>query len=140
MPIHDIYGLRAALDNIKNDPDILKRHSKIGHATRIAVKEAGLTLHLESGYSNTVTVIDVPDHTSVKAILETMKERYSVMIAGSFDVLSGKVIRIGHMGENATIDHMAQTLEALDGTFQYLNIELNASLKEVFLRIIRENA
>ena len=28
MPISDIYGLRAAIDNIAADPDILTRHEK----------------------------------------------------------------------------------------------------------------
>ena len=35
------------------------------------------------------------------------------MIAGSFDVLAGQVIRIGHMGENATEADVKETLQAL---------------------------
>lgn len=30
-------------------------------------------------------------------ILELMKKDHNIMIAGSFDVLTGQVIRIGHM-------------------------------------------
>jgi aspartate aminotransferase-like enzyme len=139
MPISDIYGLRVAMDNIKNDPDIIMRHARIGHATRTAVTQAGLSLHLQSGYSNTVTVIDVPGQVRASDILETMREKYHIMLAGSFDVLAGQVIRIGHMGENATIENMTMTMEALDQTCMDLNILLKASLKDVFLQTVSQN-
>ena len=42
------------------------------------------------------------------------------MIAGSFDVLTGQVIRIGHMGENANEKDVKETLEALKETIQKL--------------------
>ena len=55
MPASDIYGLRQALENIKNDPEHLKRHAKVAEKTRTTLKEMGLTLYPHSGYSNTVT-------------------------------------------------------------------------------------
>ena len=61
MPISDIYGLRAAIDNIAADPDILARHEKIAEASRKAITEAGLSLYLKSGFSSTVTVFEVPE-------------------------------------------------------------------------------
>lgn len=33
------------------------------------------------------------------------------MLAGSFDVLAGKVIRIGHMGNNATFYNIREVLQ-----------------------------
>lgn len=132
MPISDIYGLRTAIDNIAEDKDILKRHAVIGDASRKAVTEAGLTLYLESGFSNTVTVFEVPENTTDKAILETMKKDYNIMLAGSFDYLAGKVIRIGHMGSNATVENMTETFRALDGTMKKLGVELKASMEQIF--------
>ena len=35
------------------------------------------------------------------------------MIAGSFDVFAGKLLRIGHMGENANEGDVRNTLQAL---------------------------
>ena len=43
MPISDIYGLRVAFDNIKNDKDILKRHAQVADKVRTTLKEAGFT-------------------------------------------------------------------------------------------------
>lgn len=59
MPISDIYGLRVAFENIKEDSDMINRHRRIGEACRSAMVKAGLKLHLESGYSNTVTVLSL---------------------------------------------------------------------------------
>ena len=42
------------------------------------------------------------------------------MIAGSFDVLTGQVIRIGHMGENANEADVVETLEALKSVLNKL--------------------
>lgn len=132
MPISDIYGLRAAFDNIASDKDLLSRHQKVAHASREAVKAAGLQLYLKGGYSNTVTVFEVPEGTTDQAILETMKKDHNIMLAGSFGYLGGKVIRIGHMGENAYPEAVRETFAALDKTFEKLGIRLKASLEKTF--------
>ncbi len=137
MPISDITGLRVAVDNVLAEPDIIKRHAKIAAATRGAVTKAGLELYLKAGYANTVTVIKVPDGVTDKQILSTMTDKYNVMISGCFDVLAGKVIRIGHMGENANIDDMAMTLDAMDKTFADLGHPLKCSMKDEFLKLMR---
>ena len=137
MPISDINGLRAAIDNVKNDRDILERHAKIAEATRQTVVKAGLNLYLNSGYSNTVTVIEVPENVTDAQILDTMRDKYNIMISGCFDVLAGKVVRIGHMGENAREDDMAMTLDALDKTLRELGVEIKCNMKESFMDLMK---
>lgn len=134
MPISDIYGLRAAMENIEADTQMLERHAKIAAACRTAVEAAGLKLHLKSGYSNTVTVFDVPDGVTDKEILDIMRRDFNIMLAGSFGNLAGKVIRIGHMGENASVSNMIEVFEGLDQTFAKLAVPLKCSMKEVFLQ------
>lgn len=137
MPISDINGLRAAIDNVKNDRDILERHAKIAEATRQTIVKAGLNLYLNSGYSNTVTVIEVPENVTDAQILDTMRDKYNIMISGCFDVLAGKVVRIGHMGENAREDDMAMTLDALDKTLRELGVEIKCNMKESFMDLMK---
>ena len=137
MPLSDINGLRAALDNVKADKDILERHAKIAAATRGAVQKAGLKLYPEEGFSNTVTVIEVPEGLTDTQILSTIRDKYNVMLSGCFDVLAGKVFRIGHMGENARIEDMTITMNALDRTFADLGYPLECSMKEEFLRLMK---
>ena len=132
MPISDIYGLRAAIDNIAADPDILTRHEKIAEASRKAITGAGLNLYLKSGFSSTVTVYEVPEGTTAKAILDGVKNDYNIMLAGSFDVLAGKVIRIGHMGNNSDYYNVREVFAALDGTLARLGVPLKASMEKLF--------
>ena len=134
MPISDIYGLRAAIDNIAADKDILKRHAAIAEAARCAIREAGLSLYLESGFSNTVTVFLVPEGVTDKDILTAMKKDHGILLAGSFGSLAGKVIRIGHMGKNANVPDMTETFDALDEVLTGLGVPLRAGLKDCFLK------
>lgn len=113
MPISDIYGLRQALDNVKEDTLIYERHAKWAAYTRKALTDMGLKLYGKNGYANTVSVCLVPEGFTDKEILTKIREEYGIMIAGSFDVFAGKLLRIGHMGENANEADVKQTLEAL---------------------------
>lgn len=134
MPISDIYGLRTAIDNVLADTTFVKRHEVIGNSVRSAVKKAGLSLYTHNGYSNTVTVIQVPESVDSDQLLTMMKDEYGIMIAGCFDYLAGKVIRIGHMGESCNLKDVADTLEALGKTLEALGTKLQCGMKEVFLQ------
>lgn len=132
MPISDIYGLSVAVDNLINDKEIISRHAKIAKATREAIVKAGLSLYLKSGFSNTVTVVRVPEEINDQQLLNTMRDKYNVMLAGCFDILAGKVFRIGHMGTNANVDDMLIVFDALDNTLRDLGIEAKACMRDVF--------
>lgn len=138
MPISDIYGIRVALENVLHDNTIYKRHKTIAQAVRKAVRESGLSLYIEEGFASTVTAIEVPEGIKDTDILEQMKQKYNIMIAGCFDVLAGKVIRIGHMGENAAIKDVSDTLEALTRVMEDLGKNLECNMKEVFLNEIKD--
>lgn len=133
MPISDINGLRTALENYFEMEDITyDRHDRIAAATRAALREGGLELYLDSGFANTVTAVVVPKGITDDEIMEGMMKDYNIMISNSFDVLAGKVIRIGHMGENAREDKVAATLNALQGTVEKKGISLKCDLAEAF--------
>lgn len=136
MPISDIYGLRTALENVQKEKEIIQRHHMIAVALRDTLTKAGLSLYLESGFSNNVTVVEVPKKVKAEQILQIMEQEYGVMIAGCFDLLKGKVFRIGHMGENANISDMLITIAALQNTLQSLKVPLNCDLEEVFIHNI----
>lgn len=134
MPISDIYGLRTALENVKADAGIHERHSKIAAAVRKSLVDAGLELYLKSGWCETVTVVNVPEGVDSAELLRLMDEKYGVMIAGCFGYLAGKVFRLGHMGENASVEDVTMMMDALDHSFADLGYGLKASLKDGFLQ------
>lgn len=134
MPVSCIYGLRTALDNVIADTNHLYRHKQIAYAVRKALETAGLVLYLKDGYASSVTVFNVPDGLKDSQILKNMRSKYNVMIAGCFDILAGKVIRIGHMGNNANIEDVSYTLDALGKVLDELGFKCRADMKQVFLQ------
>lgn len=133
MPISDIYGLRAALENVKADQEQLTRHQVLAKAVRGTLAAAGLSLYLEDGFASSVTVFYVPEGLTVRQILDGMVKKYHIMIAGCFDVLAGKVLRIGHMGNNANVSDLADTMEALQGTLADLGFPVACDMRQSFL-------
>ena len=136
MPISDIKGLRAALENYLRDKDVFKRHKTIASATRKALNVGGLELYLDNGWADTVTVFNVPEGLKDTDILEEMCNRHGIMISGCFDVLAGKVLRIGHMGENCTRENVAETLRALQLTLENLGFKVKADMERIFYKHI----
>lgn len=133
MPISDIYGLREALDVFfEIEAETYERHDRIAKAARAALTEGGLELYVTEGWAQTVTAICVPEGTTDKAILETMKKEHNIMISSCFDVLAGKVVRIGHMGENAREEKVEETLAALQKTLEKLGVEIKCDMAAAF--------
>lgn len=112
MPISDIYGLRAALDNFMEDTAVYDRHVKVAEYTRKRLTDNGIKLYGKNGYSNTVTAFCVPDGFAANEILSKLRNDYGIMIAGSFGVFANKLLRIGHMGEGANMADVEKTLDA----------------------------
>ncbi len=137
QPVSDIYGLRAALEDYIVDDSFRLRHRKIGAAVRVAVGEAGLSLYLQEGFASTVTAVEVPEGITDGEILKEMMETHHILISGSIGTLQGKVIRIGHMGNNANVEDVAVTLKALGEVLAGKGIALKADMGEVFMDAVR---
>lgn len=133
MPVSDINGLRVALENYFADINVYERHRTIAQACRKALISGGIKLYLDSGWSSTVTVLEVPKGITDAQLLHGMETDYNIMISGCFDVLAGKVVRIGHMGENANPNQVADTLSALQGTLEKLGVPVLCDMRATFL-------
>lgn len=134
MPVSDLYGLAEAVRLVREDTGRIQRHHAIASAVRQAVREAGLSLYLEYGDAATVTVVRVPQGLTDKAIIQTMREQYGILISGCFDRLAGKVFRLGHMGNNAEKEAVAEMLAALTQTLNTLGFSCQCDMEEVFRR------
>ncbi|MDR0766950.1 MAG: alanine--glyoxylate aminotransferase family protein [Methanosarcinales archaeon] len=133
LPISDIYGFNVALDNVLKEGNAFKRHRKIAKAVRKAVIRSGLSLYLKSDYYSTVTAINVPEGLDGEALVQKIKDEHGILIGGNFGYLKGKVIRIGHMGENARLEYVSETLKAIQLTLKSEGVTLNADMEAVFL-------
>ncbi|MEG0004227.1 MAG: alanine--glyoxylate aminotransferase family protein [Clostridium sp.] len=134
MPISDILGLNAAIDNIIEEPKIYERHSNIASALRKALNKSNLSMFLSKGFSNTVTAIRIPDSIDDKTLRNNLIKNHNIMIGGSVAYLEGKLIRIGHMGENSRKHYVQQTLNALQLELKSLGFIVDINLSEEFLK------
>ncbi|PWI59037.1 pyridoxal-phosphate-dependent aminotransferase family protein [Sulfoacidibacillus thermotolerans] len=113
-PVSLIYGLRASLAMIKQEglEQAQARHRLLRDMTRAGVRALGLKLMVEDEKyaSHTVTTVLVSDADAVRKV---MKNDLHIAVAGGQKQLSGKIIRIGHMGYVDASD-ILQCLAALE--------------------------
>lgn len=133
QPISDIYALDVAVDRLINDSKKYDRHSSIANAVRTAIINCGLNLYPYSGWSNTVTAIAVPKEIDEKKVRESLVKTYNMILAGAFGELEGKVLRIGHMGENCREDKIYLALKYLDKTLRDFEVKLKKELHVEFI-------
>ena len=133
QPISDIYALNAAVTKILEEKDSIERHREIGEAIRKSLVKAGLELYPLDGFANTVTTLLVPEGVKFSDVYDRMLDEHNILIAGAFDHLKDKVIRIGNMGENAREEKIYITLKALSETFKHLGVKLDGELHKHFV-------
>ncbi|EFJ29703.1 hypothetical protein SELMODRAFT_267279 [Selaginella moellendorffii] len=97
-----LYGLRAALDLLFEEglENVIKRHHRLAHATRLAVKAWGLELCVKDPelYSDTVTAVVVPSYLNSTDVVRVAWRKYNLSIGIGLNKVAGKVFRIGHLG------------------------------------------
>jgi len=97
------YALQEALHIIKEEgmEARIKRHCTEAAAVRAAMEAMGIEmlpdLNEYSHYSNTVSAMKAPEGVTGNDIKKDMQAR-GIVIAGGQDRLSGKIFRIGNMG------------------------------------------
>ncbi|MBS5969517.1 MAG: alanine--glyoxylate aminotransferase family protein [Clostridium perfringens] len=138
MPTSDIISLRVAIDNILEEgkEKVIERHRKIGEATRKSVKEYGLELFLKNGYSNTVTAVEIPEEIGALNLRNHLNKEYNVLMSTSLDRYENKLLRIGHMGENANIEDITYVLNAIDKALKDLGFSSEKQLDKLFIENI----
>lgn len=122
--VAEVYAINEACSMILEEglDKVFERHANVAELCRRYGRELGLTLWpvREEISSNTVTAFEVPRGVTDKAVIEHMAERYGVLISGGFAETKGKVLRIGHMGYQASVPNILATMEALRLTLRDL--------------------
>ena len=103
--VSTMYAMEASLEQALREGvgHMIQRHHASAKATRAAVRALGLELWAESEAvaGANCTAVRVPEGIEDKALRETMRNRYGVMISGGYGELTGKLFRLGHMGMSA---------------------------------------
>jgi alanine-glyoxylate transaminase / serine-glyoxylate transaminase / serine-pyruvate transaminase len=102
-PLPMLRGLRASLDRMFDEglDNIYARHHHLAEGVRRAVAGWGLTVCAKDPKwnSDTVTAIVVPEGHDARRVIARAYERYGLSLGAGLNVLSGKVFRIGHLGD-----------------------------------------
>ncbi len=107
LPVNIFYGLRESVRLIEEEglENLYARHTRLAEATRRAVQVwAGnngpqLFCTNPSRYSDSVTAVLMPDGYSGELVRQTARYRFNVSLGGGLGKLSGKIFRIGHLGD-----------------------------------------
>jgi aspartate aminotransferase-like enzyme len=129
------FALQESLHIVKEEgmEARIKRHVTEGNAVRAAMSALGIEmfpqLKGETRYSNTVSAMKAPQGVTGDDIKKDMKAR-GIIIAGGQDQLSGKIFRIGNMGNVMPKDVML-TLQQLEVVLRKRGVisELGAGLE-----------
>ncbi|HUK28758.1 MAG TPA: alanine--glyoxylate aminotransferase family protein [Candidatus Acidoferrales bacterium] len=118
--VSEVYALSEAADELLEEglDNSFKRHQMVGDACRDGAERIGFKLWAKrrEDASNTVTAIQVPSSTTDTEIVNHMVEKYGILIGGGYKETKGELLRIGHMGYQATLTNVLTTLTALEGT------------------------
>jgi alanine-glyoxylate transaminase/serine-glyoxylate transaminase/serine-pyruvate transaminase len=106
-PLAHMAGLEAALGLIAAEglANVHARHSRLAGAVQAAVtcwSEAGalrLFTKVPAARSVSVTAIEVSPGIDPETLRTVARERFQVAVAGGLGPLSGRVFRIGHLGD-----------------------------------------
>ena len=97
------YGLREALDLLLAEglDAVFARHARHAEATRRAVRAWGLELvpRDEREHSSSLTAVFVPEGHDADDLRALILGRYDVSLGAGLGRLTGRVFRIGHLGD-----------------------------------------
>jgi aspartate aminotransferase-like enzyme len=114
------FGLQAGLRLMRDEglERLFERHRQMAAYTRNGLVELDLRLVADSDHASpTVTTAYVPEGINAKELLEALRSRHDVVLAGGQGRLDGKIIRVAHLGWFDQDD--------LDEALLALRIELN---------------
>ena len=98
-----MYGLREALRMLlaQGLEHVFARHHRHAEATRCAVDAWGLELLCAnpSEYSSSITAIMMPEGHNAERLLRVVLERFDMSLGIGLSKLSGRIFRIGHLGD-----------------------------------------
>ncbi len=98
-----LYGLKTALDILLEEglENVFSRHLRLAEAARCAVQAWGLEILCQNAdrYSNSLTAVLVPDGHDADQLRKIILDNFNMSLGNGLGQLSGKVFRIGHLGD-----------------------------------------
>ena len=127
--VSDVYGLHACLEQYlaEGAAAVQRRHRLAARAARAGAEALGLELWAadRSICSDTVTALKVPASLDEREVRARARAESGVMLSGGQGDLTGKVLRIGHMGPTAYPLSPVIALTALGRALRGLDVKVD---------------
>jgi aspartate aminotransferase-like enzyme len=102
--------------------NVYARHARLARATQAGLQALGFQLFAQEGYrSHTVTSALPPAGLDVAALRKLIDTKYGVVIAGGQGKMTGKMIRVGHLGAVSDGD-VVQVIWAIEQALDELDV------------------
>jgi alanine-glyoxylate transaminase/serine-glyoxylate transaminase/serine-pyruvate transaminase len=115
-------ALKEGLDKIL-EGSVFQRHKAARLTARRAVEALGLKPYPQTLECTCPTVTAFKTPIPATQLGRHIWEKYGVLLAGSWGPLEGEVMRIGHMGVQASLDHLATLGAGLKDFDIYADVE-----------------
>ena len=103
-----LMGLQESLRMMRETglENFWEHYARLAHSVRAAVQALGLELFAQAP-SNALTSVKVPNGINGRELVETLRAKYGVTVAGGQGPLKGKIFRMTHMGYYDHLDMVA---------------------------------
>lgn len=124
-----LYAVSEAINMVLEEglDKVYSRHLAARRAAWAGFETLGLRHYpdLMEHSSPTVTAAEVPEGVDEARLRDLAWRKYNTMIAGSWGPLQGKVIRVGHMGVQASPEKLARAFLALGSAMRDLGLRVS---------------
>jgi alanine-glyoxylate transaminase/serine-glyoxylate transaminase/serine-pyruvate transaminase len=115
-PVSMVYALHEALRLVLEEgmDARVKRHMNAHKALVAGLQNLGLEMLVPSEHQlPVVTAMKIPEGIDDKTLRGRLVEEEGIEVAGGLGIFAGKIVRIGLMGHNATIENVDKLLAGL---------------------------
>jgi len=120
-----LYGLRESIHMLLDEglENVFARHNRLAEATRRAVTawELELLCLNPQEYSSSLTAVLMPEGFDADAFRKLVLEKFNMSLGNGLGKLSGRVFRIGHLGDFNEL-MLAGTLSGLEMGFSIAGV------------------
>lgn len=123
--VNVVMAMQTALNIIEVNgiDNVLSEKTRIASSFRKAIEEAGMRIFPDSP-SSAMTVFELPAGISDKDVIYKLEESTGFRIAGGQDEMSGKLLRVAHMGA-IEFDDLRRLLPSLLGAINFFGHKCN---------------
>jgi serine---pyruvate transaminase len=118
---------------------VLAKHALLARMVRHSMQAIGLELYAPDAPSFACTAVKVPAGVDGKKLVKHLQDRYSITVADGQGKASGKIFRIGHMGDVDALDTIS-VIAAVEMTLADLghSVPVGKGVQEA-MEILRTN-